>query len=67
MDRTTASNARWLALSLTLSLAIVVFGMAWTWRVGQTAGRYYHELSHAQDELTGLRHIASVQGKLSTK
>ena len=40
-------------LSLTLSLLIVLAGMAWTWHVGQEANSIDHTLEHFRDALEG--------------
>ncbi|MGC8669212.1 MAG: hypothetical protein ACP5VE_13960 [Chthonomonadales bacterium] len=59
-DAAAAKQYTWAAFAiLALSLAIVVVGMVWTWRVGQTSNRLYHRLVHLQEATATLRSEAA--------
>jgi hypothetical protein len=38
-----------------MSLAVLVTGMAWTWKIGQVSNKMAHELAHKQMGLKDLR------------
>lgn len=59
-DIVTAKRYSWAALAiLILSLAVVVSGMVWTWRIGQASNHLYHQLAHLQEATSVLRSAAA--------
>ena len=59
---TKSSDGKRFVLSLFLSLAIVVGGMAWTMRVGKDCNELFHRLSHKQDGLNGMKKFIARAG-----
>jgi hypothetical protein len=61
-ELTKSSDGKRFILSLFLSLAIVVGGMAWTMRVGKDCNQLFHKLSHTVESVDGMKEFVARAG-----
>lgn len=54
-------EGRRFAVSLVLSLLIMLGGIVWTLRIGGECSLIYHRLAHAKDALEGIQQVARVE------
>jgi len=57
-ERTTVQQ---FIVAVLMSLAVLVAGMVWTWRIGQESNKIAHELAHKQMGLKDLQQYVRTQ------